>query len=962
MTEDATPSSRPPGDLVGGRYRIVSRLGVGGMGVVYKAIDTRLNRHVAVKALEDRRLLLPGSSSRLRTEALAAASLDHPYICKVYELVETGVETFIVMEFVEGETLASMLRRGAVPLQQTLQIGREIAEGLAEAHAHGIVHRDVKPANVMLTTSGHVKLLDFGVAGLDVASTSGSQTRTMTPEVTVHAGTPQYMAPEQAAGQAITARADVFSLGVLLYECLTGALPFSGATTFDYVRNMMQSAPRRLDRIAPETPADLVDLVERCLEKAPAERPDAIGVVAELRRLAGALTSPEVSMPTVRQARAGRRWKLVAGLAIAIAAITIGWRVVWPRRPDPTPVRQSRSFVTSPAAESASRISPDAEWVSFIATSGGASQVMVQRVDGGEPRPLTLGPGTPVSQTWSPDGRQLACLLRVQGEWVVQIYPAFFGGTPVQSVTVDSKLQQVELLRWIDRSLYFQVSDRGGRQSLQRLDVDGAPSLSDITASWALDGDLRSVDVSPDGRTVAFVLSAGGRTDLWTAHLDGSSALALTNDAFFERDPRWNGRGDRVLFQSNRGGQIDLWEIDPRSRTAAQLTFGEMEEIPESTSADGSLISFQLLSQSARLWLWAGADPAGQQLTQDALSDYSPVVAASGGAIAFQRSQPTPSQGYALVDAKLFVAPFDGRAIGSARSIGNGFAAAFSADGAWIAFLEFVDATQKYTLRLRNLTSGATLAVSPGVPLPISSPEPVDWAANTFTWSATDSALFFVDQPAASEPSTIRRVEAGESAAGPPLARSTSPEALLRDLYVAPDNRRLAYLSARAGEGVALQSLDLASGIAKPLARWDGPLTGVFGRGWLGESFVVVRRAALREDRSADIDVLLVDGASGRTVAAGTISQAFIATTRLDAATRTLYVTRVENGVHNLFEFSLATGSLKPLTRNTLAGVTFSGFHPLGSGSVVGTREERRQDIWLIQDTGTPRPGNPAGR
>jgi serine/threonine-protein kinase len=231
--------------------------------VVYKAIDLQLHRSVAVKALEERRLHQPGAALRLRTEALAAASLDHPYICKVYELVETATDTFIVMEFVEGETLSSMLKRGAMPLMQTLQLGREIAEGLANAHARGLVHRDVKPSNVMVTPHGHVKLLDFGVAGADVESTPKDATRTLAPQLTAHAGTPQYMAPEQAAGQPVTTRADLFSLGVVLYECLTGRLPFSGTTTFDYVRHVMQSPPKRLDKVAPDTPADLVDLTPR---------------------------------------------------------------------------------------------------------------------------------------------------------------------------------------------------------------------------------------------------------------------------------------------------------------------------------------------------------------------------------------------------------------------------------------------------------------------------------------------------------------------------------------------------------------------------------------------------------------------------------------------------------------------------------------------------------------------------
>jgi serine/threonine protein kinase len=352
LEDEASHSPRPLPDLIGGRYRIVSRLGVGGMGVVYKATDIQLKRSVAIKALEERRLHIPGAATRLKNEALAAASLDHPYICKVYELLETATDTFIVMEYIEGETLSSILKRGVLPLLQTLQLGREIAEGLANAHARGLVHRDVKPSNVMVTTHGHVKLLDFGVAGLDVESMPRDETRTLTPMLTVHAGTPQYMAPEQAAGQPITTRADLFSLGVVLYECLTAQLPFSGSTTFDYVRHVMQSPPRRLDRVAPDTPADLVDLVDRLLEKTPADRLEsAEAVVTRLQQLQDTLTSPTGDIRTARQARVGGAGNSSRLRAIAVAVIASTWRFIWPSASEDVP-GQLRPFVTTSAIES----------------------------------------------------------------------------------------------------------------------------------------------------------------------------------------------------------------------------------------------------------------------------------------------------------------------------------------------------------------------------------------------------------------------------------------------------------------------------------------------------------------------------------------------------------------------------------------------------------------------------------
>jgi Tol biopolymer transport system component len=576
-----------------------------------------------------------------------------------------------------------------------------------------------------------------------------------------------------------------------------------------------------------------------------------------------------------------------------------------------------------------------------------------------------------VSHTWSPDGTQLGCVFQLNDGWVFQVYPAFFGGAPQQTLSLEDadagakdgpKVQAVKVLRWIDRTIYLQVSQRDW--SLRRVELDGATGMTNISANWKLAGSLRSVDVSPDGRKAAMVLSVAGREDLWMANIDGSSPRALTNDAFFERAPVWNGRSDRIMFQSNRGGQLDLWEIEPRSKAVAHLASGEMEMIAESSSANGSLISFQRLSHNAKLWLWGPIDAAGRQLTQDTLSDYSPAVPANGRSLAFQRSQPVPSRGYTIIDAKLFVAPFDGRAtVGNAQPVADGFAPAFSADGNWIAYLQRTEGSLLMTLLVRNLSSGATFPVSKTTALPLLTLVPVDWASTTIAWSSleSDSHLYFVDQP---DVAAIRRYRAGSASADAPMIRSQSATEFFRDLYVSPDKRRLMYVSASKGVvNVNILDLpDLPGGTNRQIATFKSLMGDVFGRGWLDGNLVLVRRVQAHENFVSDVEILVVNSVSGQVSRAGAINAAFMGTARLHAAKRALYITRIENGVHNVFEFAIDTGALKALTRNTLPGVTFSGFHPVGSSALVGTREERRQDIWLIQETGTKRPGNPAGR
>ena len=956
MAEDLS-SSRPLPELVGGRYRIVSRLGVGGMGVVYKAIDTQLNRAVAVKALEDRRFLVAGASARLRTEALAAASLDHPYVCKVYELVETPTDTYIVMEFIEGETLASMLKRGPLTLPQTLQLGREIAEGLANAHARGLVHRDVKPSNVMVTPHGHVKLLDFGVAGADMASTPGDQTRTNAPQMTLHAGTPQYMAPEQAAGHPITARADLFSFGVLLYECLTSQLPFSGTTTFDYVRNVMQSAPRRLDRVAPDTPADLVDLIERCLEKSPIDRPESADVVVQqLGRLSDSLTGTGGRVLTVGQHRARRRFSMIAGGVAVVAIAALGWWF-WPAGAAVNaPPRQSRPFLTSSALERGSRISPDAQWVAFLSIEGGATRVMVQQIDGGEPRPLTLERGTPEGVLWSPDGRQVVVAMSLEQSRVLQIYPAFFGGSAIRTIPLPDKVDRARLLRWIGTDMYLEAQESGVvGVALVRVGLTDPATIDVVSASWTIRESVRALDVHPNGREVVLRRIVEGQEDIWIAGLDGSSLRAVTQDALLERTPIWSGSGDRLIIQSNRGGQMDLWEIDPATGSGMQLTSGEVDTIAESTSADGSIISFNRLTQDATLWQWNASSGQERQLTQDALSDYSPVVSADGHTIAFQRSQPTPSRGYIILDAKLMVARVTAAGpLSDVRAIGDGFAASLAADGSWVAFLELGARPAHGPLRVRDLTRGTMHVASQSVQMPGLSNRPVDWLGPIATW--VNDELWFLDHTGLP---SVRRYRPGQAEPAAIVTQADTENAYLRDMYRSQDGRMVAYLAGHPG-GNDLVVIDTRSGKPRSVAKLQGGSTSVLLRGWLDGSPVAVRRTKLNDDFSSEFEVLAIDPGSGATRQLTTVQNGFVATARLDPERRSLLVTRVEQGAHNLYEVPFATGIARAITRNGMPGVTYSGFNA-AAGVIIGVREERREDIWLIQATGS-RTGNSAGR
>jgi serine/threonine protein kinase/Tol biopolymer transport system component len=960
MTDASGPGGPLP-DRFADRYRFVSELGAGGMGEVRKAIDLRLNRPVAIKAIARSRLQQPGSTERLRAEALAAASLDHPYVCRVYELLEDGPDTFIVMEFIEGETLADVLRRGAPPITETVRLASEIAEGLAAAHGRGLVHRDIKPSNVMVT-HGHVKILDFGLARPDVAGTAGSATRTAPAGPTAAgAGTPHYMAPEQATGAPITARADLFALGVVMFQCLTGELPFDGATGFDYVHHLLTDAPRPLHRLAASAPDDLVRLIEQCLEKTPARRPEsAAAVLTELRRIAALLESPGSAFRTAGASRARRRRAIAASGVVAaglLAAVAWNW-FDWARPTGPI-VHQLRQFTTSPGEEFGSRFSPDGQWVSYIADRGAGPQLFVQRVDAGEPRSVTLPAGLLASHVWSPDGQSLACLFW-QGEGnVVQVVPAFFGGAPTQSLPISKAGSSMKLLGWHGQSIYLQINDRRAI-TLYRLDLT-REVLELVPGFWTSLEVIDGFDVKPDGTQVVFAAVKDGRTNLWIAGLDAGPSRQLTDDNSSKRLPIWGSGGTTVIYQSNLGSQADLWELSTASGSAQprRLTSSPDVERPEAAAADGSIL-YQSLEERTTLWKWDLARARDEQLTQEALSDFAPTVSRDGRLLAFQRSTPVPLEGALAMDSRLFVSPMS--ASGSRlepREIGPGFAPRLSPDGHAIAYLRRTAASSPGTAQLlvTRLDTDRTVTVSPTAALPSVSVFPVGWPDQMLAWSPASDVLYFVDH---ADGYQIRRYHVGDDRAeNRTLARSVNR---ITDLRASADGRKIGYLARTSGT-YELRTLDVESGRDAVVAEFPRGSRSLY-LGWTlaGTDHVVLRSADLNDDDTHKVEILVL-ASDGARINVWTVDRAVIDTVRLAAQQSTVYLTRVEAGVHNVFALSLASGVLRRISDNALLDVTFAGAETVGRDVLLGVRDERKSGIWLLDSRPAPASNRgPAGR
>jgi serine/threonine-protein kinase len=313
-----------PGTIVGGRYRIAGLLGRGGMGEVYRATDLTLGQAVALKFLPEAAARDERALVRFYNEVRMARQVTHPNVCRVYDIGQLDDVPYISMEYVDGEDLASLLRRiGRLPSDKAVEIARKLCAGLAAAHEKGVLHRDFKPANVMIDGRGNVVVMDFGLAGL-----------TDQLQADVHSGTPAYMSPEQLAGTEVTARSDIYALGLVLYELFTGRRAFEAASLMELMQMQERGAPAGITSVAKDLDPAVERIVLRCLERDPARRPSsALAVAAALPGgdpLAAALAAGEMPSPDV-VAAAGemvchRSWTGIAWLAAALAGIAlVGW-------------------------------------------------------------------------------------------------------------------------------------------------------------------------------------------------------------------------------------------------------------------------------------------------------------------------------------------------------------------------------------------------------------------------------------------------------------------------------------------------------------------------------------------------------------------------------------------------------------------------------------------------------------
>src|SRR5262245_2629886 len=628
----------PHTSLVGGRiggYEILAPLGAGGMGEVYRARDTKLKRGVAVKVLPELFALDPDRLARFGREAHVLASLNHPNIAAIYGFEEDGDLRALVLELVEGPTLADRIAQGQVPLDEALPIARQIADALEVAHGRGIVHRDLKPANVKVRADGTVKVLDFGLSKvLEPASIGGDPSQSPmanSPAATqpgLIIGTPAYMAPEQARGRFADKRADLWAFGCVLYEMLTGRRPFVGQDTAETLAAVIKSDPD-WGALPDETPPSIRRLLRRCLAKDPKGRlSDAAVARIEIDEAPG-----EPPVDTYANQKMSRRkerfaWASVV-LLVGAAAIAPS---IFTRRPEP-PATEVRFNIQTPATTDpwSLAISPDGQKIVFVATSEGRSKLWLRRLDSAssEPLPETDGATAPF---WSPDSRSVAFFTTTDNRLkrldldgrsmqVLGTFPLGLGGT------------------W-NRDGKMLFSYIGGPSPLFRVSSNGGPAAPVTPPQPPEAGHLPQF--LPDGRHFLYYSPHVTAPAVFVGDLDGSESRRLleadTTAIYVPTGHLVFGRGGALFAQTFDTDRLVL--SGSRFRVAAQPAFCWPPAL--SLSATSTLVyrvrSSALPAFGARPLIWF--DRSGEEIGKvgDPDPGNRPSLAPDGRRVAIIRS------------------------------------------------------------------------------------------------------------------------------------------------------------------------------------------------------------------------------------------------------------------------------------------------------------------------------------
>jgi eukaryotic-like serine/threonine-protein kinase len=800
-----------PTDWIGrtvARYKIVERLGGGGMGIVYRAQDTALGREVALKCLSHDLVTDPDCRRRFLHEGRAASKVSHPNIVQVFEAFEAEGYPWLALQYVRGRDLGVLLaERGRLPVETILRYGEDVAGALKVAHAAGILHRDIKPSNILVDSDDRALIGDFGLAriraGGEIAGVPSSTT--ITPPGAV-IGTPRYMSPEQALGRPVDERSDVFSFGVVLYEMCTGVPAFAQSSQGSLSDAIIHREPKPITQFTYEIPEDLERIIRKSMSKVPEERYQNGGeLLVDIRAARKkhefrlyAETHPAASGHAQRRSVRNLFWIVPL---VAMVMILLGREIV-NRRVRPIPAAEPVHVTSANGWEGEPAISPDGGRIAYAANVDGNYDIYLVGAHGGPPARLTDDPGVDSQPGWFPDGGSIVFTSDRSGQPSIWRMGQLGGGETLlvpdaEQPTISPDGEWVAFSRAIpgmdSRIGKAPVTDPGRFVML----------TDDLGGLWAHEHPTWS----PDGRTICYATRHG----LWEVPASGGAARRLTADADLAQDPVWSPDGRHIYFTSYRDGTIALWRADPHRGLPERVTLGDSRQCQPSISFDRRSLAYA--TQEELRALVFSDQQTSQETVVRALADADqPAMAPDGKFLVFVSSR----GGKRL---ELWLQPLEaGLPAGSPRLLASGPGEAqlpaVSPDGKWIAFYQVIGEE-------RDLW---TVPVGGGPVNRFTNDPAVDMQP---AWSPDGGWIAFVSERGGASRIWAAPVSSGRPT-GPPRLLSEGPEGAFAPAW-SPDGRTIAFVgSDSSGNDVWVASAAekgparrLTTGANATCVRWD---------------------------------------------------------------------------------------------------------------------------------------------